>query len=386
MDKVVALLCVGCLGTCFSLLGAISVKLMPRLGIDKGGFGTLISIFMSVCLAVSLVAGMVLDSVGFGPVAMAGFGLTACALLLWSRAATFPMAIVACVVLGFGAMALNTAGNTLIPEVLFGGKNPAAASNLGNVFFGLGLLLTPLSASWLFRRTTYERALLVLGVALLLPLPLAMLATYPSSHASLDFSRVAGLLGDAVVPVAGLVLFCYFGMEASFAHWLPTLGKEVIGRDRPELEGRVVDGLAQRLLSWFALGMMAGRFTVSQIPVITRYGPWFIAGAAVVAAAVVLAITVARGTVQVRSLSIGSGLVFGLVFPTTIGVTFAHFPKDIRGTVFGIIFAIGLAGCVIVPKAIGNVARRTSVQHGMRLLLPLCIALFVLAVAFGWIR
>jgi len=36
MEKIVALLCVFGLGMCFSLLGSISVKLMPRLKIDKG--------------------------------------------------------------------------------------------------------------------------------------------------------------------------------------------------------------------------------------------------------------------------------------------------------------------------------------------------------------
>ena len=48
MEKVVALMCVFGLGMCFSILGSISVKLMPRLKIDQGKFGTLISILSSV--------------------------------------------------------------------------------------------------------------------------------------------------------------------------------------------------------------------------------------------------------------------------------------------------------------------------------------------------
>ena len=58
MIKLVALLGSFGLGVCFSLLGAISVKLMPRLGIDKGQFGTLISLFMGSCLVLSLVMGV----------------------------------------------------------------------------------------------------------------------------------------------------------------------------------------------------------------------------------------------------------------------------------------------------------------------------------------
>ena len=60
-------------------------------------------------------------------------------------------------------MALNTAANTLIPVVFFEGKNPAAASNFGNVAFGLGLLLAPLIVSYLFRKTSYENTVAVLA-------------------------------------------------------------------------------------------------------------------------------------------------------------------------------------------------------------------------------
>jgi MFS family permease len=73
MEKVVALLCVFGLGMCFSLLGSISVKLMPRLKIDQGKFGSLISAFMFTCLIASLIMGVVVDKLGYKPVAIFGF-------------------------------------------------------------------------------------------------------------------------------------------------------------------------------------------------------------------------------------------------------------------------------------------------------------------------
>jgi fucose permease len=154
MEKVVALLCVFGLGMCFALLGSISVKLMPRLKIDQGKFGSLMSAFMFTCLIASLIMGVVTDKIGYKPVAIFGFIATAVCIFLLARGQTYGMALLPCLLLGFGAMALNTAGNTLIPVVLFGGENPAAASNLGNVFFGLGLFITPLIVSYLFRKTT----------------------------------------------------------------------------------------------------------------------------------------------------------------------------------------------------------------------------------------
>ena len=75
MVQIVALLCVFGLGTCFSLLGSISVKLMPRLEIDQGKFGALVSAFMFSCLVASMIVGIVIDMVGYKPVAVAGFML-----------------------------------------------------------------------------------------------------------------------------------------------------------------------------------------------------------------------------------------------------------------------------------------------------------------------
>ena len=383
MEKGVALLCVFGLGMCFSLLGSISVKLMPRLKIDQGQFGSLISAFMFSCLIASLILGVVIDSVGYKPVAIFGFVITALCIFLLARGNTYQMVLMPCLLLGFGAMALNTAGNTLIPVVLFGGQNPAAASNLGNVFFGLGLFLTPLIVSLLFRKTSYEKAVSVLAVIVLAPVILAILATYPESKAGFVLSDAFALLAKPAVLVAALVLFCYMSLETSFSNWLPSFGKDVFSTASPDADTDAVDASAQRLLSLFAVAMMVGRLIASQIPAITEYGTWFIAGAALIAALIILAMTVTKSPWQARVLAILAGLAFAPCFPTTVGVTFAKFSPEIYGRIFGIIFAVGLVGCVIVPKAIGNLAKGSSVQKSLRLLVPFCVFLIVLAIILG---
>ena len=69
----------------------------------------------------------------------------------------------------------------------------------------------------------------------------------------------------------------------------------------------------------------------------------------------------------------------------TVGVTFEKFGGG-SGMLFGIIFAVGLLGAVIVPKAIGNVAKGSSVQKGMRLLIPACVILIGLSVAMHYVK
>jgi len=381
MEKLVALLCVFGLGMCFSLLGSISVKLMPRLKIDQGKFGSLISAFMFTCLVASLIAGVVVDKLGYKPVAVFGFIAVAVCIFILSRSTSYALAIIPCLLLGFGAMALNTAGNTLIPHVLFGGKNPAAASNLGNVFFGLGLFVTPLIVSFLFRKTSYENAISVLAVIVLVPVIFALMAEYPAIKAGFAISDAFALLKEPVVLVAAFALFCYISLESSFCNWLPPYGKEIISRDFPALDNAVVDATSQQMLSVFAVAMMAGRLITSQISAITAYGSWFIAGAAVIALLVIWAMG-KSGAIWTSALALCAGLAFAPCFPTIVGVTFAKHRENF-GSVFGIIFAVGLAGAVIIPKAIGNLAKGSTIQKSLKLLVPACIVLIILALVLG---
>ena len=89
---------------------------------------------------------------------------------------------------------------------------------------------------------------------------------------------------------------------------------------------------------------------------------------------------------QSRILVVAAGLAFAPLFPTIVGVTFSKFSPEIYGSIFGIIFAVGLLGAVIVPKAIGNLAKGASVQNGLKLLLPACVLLVILAIVLGQLQ
>ena len=146
MDKktaVVALMAVFSLAICFIILGSISVELMEALKIDEAQLGSLVmALFLTSCI-VQLIIGPLVDKLGYKPVAITGFLVTSASLFLLAYAPNYGLAMFACILLGIGAMSCNTVGNTLIPVVLFQGKDPARASNFGNAFFGLGYVLTP---------------------------------------------------------------------------------------------------------------------------------------------------------------------------------------------------------------------------------------------------
>jgi len=238
--------------------------------------------------------------------------------------------------------------------------------------------------SFLFRKTSYEKAISVLGAIVLLPVVLALVAKYPQ-HIGGGFalSDAFGLLAKPATLVAAFVLLCYIALESSFCNWLPPFGKEVLGRAKPELGADVVDASAQRLLSLFAIGMMAGRLLASVMPAIETHGIWYIVGTALAAGMIILVMTVTRSVRLAWVLPGLAGLVYGPIFPTAVAVAFAKFPQRVLGSLFGIIFAIGLLGAVIVPKIIGNLAKGSSIQKSLKLLLPICVILIVLALILG---
>jgi fucose permease len=225
-----------------------------------------------------------------------------------------------------------------------------------------------------------------MGVIVLLPAIPAIIAVYPKSQASFVFSQAGGLLVEPTIWVAAIMLFCYISLETSLCNWLPSFGKEVIVGATPGVDVKKADTSAQRLLSRFAVGMIAGRLVASQISGITTYGSWFIAGAALASAIIILLMMKTKSILESRILAILAGLTFAPCFPTIVGITFVKYHPEIYGSIFGIIFAIGLLGAVIVPKTIGNLSKRSSVQKCLKLLLPACLVLIVLALVMGGLK
>jgi len=388
LTALVALLCVFGLGMSFALLGAISVKLMPHLGINTSQFGTLILVFMLSCLVMSLIIGLLVDKWGHKPLAIFGFLFTAICIFLIAKATSFGTAVIACVLLGIGAMCLNTVGNTLIPVVLFEGKNPAAASNFGNVFFGLGLFLVPLLLGKLFETApdAYVRNISIVAIIALVPIIPAIFAEYPPVKTGFEISKGVSMLGQPAVIVAGIALFLYIGLESSVTNWVAPYGKEVIKRLSPDLAAKEIDKQAQYMMSAFAIAMMVGRLVASQFKAITRVGDKVVAVLAVVAAIVLFLMTKTNSVALAWVLVVLVGLSFAPCFPTIVGVTFSKFDQAVYGSVFGMIFAIGLAGAVIIPKLIGKFATGKPIQESLSILIVVAVVLIFFALILGVVR
>jgi len=64
-------------------------------------------------------------------------------------------------------------------------------------------------------------------------------------------------------------------------------------------------------------------------------------------------------------------------------VTFAKFEPSLYGSIFGIIFAVGLLGATFVPKFIGNMSVGRSVQGSLPVAAVAAAILFIISLFIG---
>ncbi len=371
--SIVALMAVFGLGICFVIVGAISVEYQAALNISNIGNLTL-ALFLTSAI-VQLVIGPLVDKFGYKPLAIVGFLVAGSSMILLEMAPNEQTALIACMLLGVGAMSLNTVGNTLIPVVLFEGRDPARASNFGNAFFGLGLVVTPL----LFSLVDWKLGLFILAGLFFLGLLGALATKFPQVATGYEFSMAFKVLGKGAVIVGALALFCYISLEVSMTTWSKPYMTELLGgKDNPTAVAN-----AGFVLSLFGVAMMAGRFATSMVKNLTAIGVKLVALMALVAVCAIAAMITTSSATTAMAAVVLTGLVFAPIFPTIIGVTFSKFEPKLYGSIFGIMFSVGLLGATFVPKIVGNLSAGGTVQQSLYIVLGMAVALFVISLFLG---
>ncbi len=375
MIQIVALMSVFGLGIAFSVIGALKLELVKQLGINDAQFGKLISALMFTSIFVVLAFGPLVDMFGYRPIAIAGFVLGAAAVFLLITARSYGFAIFSCILLGIGAMCLNL-GNTLIPMTLFPG-NPAAASNFGNVFFGIGAFITPFLVGMLLGHLGYRKTGYLIGLFLLFPVVFAALAPYPELERTGQtlaqaFAGEFALLARPAIILAALALFCYIGLEVSMGGWISTYAVD---------QGFDTRG-AGIVLSSFWIGLMIARL-VSSTFITPGSEARIIAALAFVALIAIGLMISAKSRTLSALLVFAAGLAFGPIFPTVVGLTFSRIDPSLYGSAFGIIFAIGLLGGSTIPAAIGIYSKDKPVKKSFPIAMAAALVLFFLAILLG---
>ena len=347
-------------GLIVAFLGSIKLKLVVRIGADNAQFGRILAAFQWIMVIMAIAGGIAIDNVGHQAAISAGALLAATAIFLIGRVRNRNLIFLSCALLGLGGQLLYAGGNTLLPALF---EDPSAGSSLGNAVFGLGALLMSLIITALFQRMSFERALTFIAFLVLTPLFFALAGEFPTIAYTFELATAFSLLTNHVTWIAALVLFCYIGLEVSMGAWITSLAVEL---DADETQ-------AIRTLSFFLVAMMLSRLFFGLQDRITGIQLTPIGGLLLIGAGVVATVALS-GLVSTRSLRAARGwifligFVFGPIFPTTIGMTLAHFAPSTWGTLFGVIATGGSIGAALIPVWIGRRSTTHTVQSSFGIL------------------
>jgi fucose permease len=320
-----------------------------------------------------LLSGVLIDTLGVQPVLIVGSLVTALAIFALTLRRSYPLTLTCILLVGLGGACISTGSVVLMPPA-FRPLDRTAALNLGNVFFGLGALVTPALTDLLVRTVDFRRAMGLLAVICLVPAVLA--ATTPGGEfpqvepqqGSLSF-----VLGSSVLWLCGLVFLLYVPLEWSVSTWATTYLTDLGQQERK----------AAWLLSGFWLCFLATRLLMALVRLPEGVNPWVIIVLSLLAAVAFgnLAGTSSRSTAGFGLLFLGAAL--GPIFPTLVAVLFREFPEKEHGSAYGAMFAVGSLGSLVLPPLVGAFARRRSVQYALRIPMVMCLLLAAAAMVLG---
>ncbi len=378
LDQVTAVTISGAFvfGLILVLLESVGDIVGKRLGLPDNRVDTLLVALNLALIPGMLFAGALVDAVGPKPVIIAGSLLVTIALAGLAYSETYLRALGAILAVGAGGACLSAASSVLMAGAFFPDFE-VASQNRGNVFFALGALVTPTAARRLFDRLGYPRALCLLAVICLLPALLAALTRNSAFDLSGEAESLAWAFRQPVIWLAGIVFLLYGPLEGSIGTWA----------------GRYLHDLGIResgvgwLLSGFWLTFLAARLLTALVMHQGSRLSAFVEPGLIVLLA--LAAGVALGNMAgARTRTSGAlglllvGAFFGPIFPTLVGVLFEHVPAGRHGSAFGVMFAIGATGSLVLPPAIGSYARRSTVQRAMHIPMIMAIGLCILGLVF----
>ncbi|MDD4955688.1 MAG: hypothetical protein PHP17_06600, partial [Candidatus Omnitrophica bacterium] len=192
-------------------------------------------------------------------------------------------------------------------------------------------------------------------------------------------SMAIKLLGKPAVIIAAVMLMCYISLESTMNTWIKPLMAESFN------EGGNSNFLmhAGFVLSLFGVCMMLGRFISSAIKDLTQIGVKVIAAASLISVLAIILMILTRNHLAAVFAVVVLGFAFAPIFPVIVGVTFARFEENLYGSIFGIIFSIGLLGGTFIPQYVGCLAKNRTIQQSLWIAVVMAGLLFLLTLGMG---
>lgn len=339
-----AILAIFVYGMIAAMLGTILPELSERFHLTPTQNGTIALVQALGLIIASLAVGPLLDTQGDKVGLILGLACIAVALFFLPRSPGFTAILLLLFLLGMGGGIVVTGANALANSV--GGEHSAIALNLVNLFFGLGGLTTPFIAANIFKKNWVRLCYTVasLTVAALVVQAISKMPA-PTGNAKFLLADVGPILGRPLLFMLGFFLFLYITCEVGVWNWLP---RHLIAQGIPESRALNILSLG------FALGLLIGRVGVS--PILAHVSPIDVTLGASIAMAITTFLMLQTNKPGMAFVLVFiAGLSMAPVFPTTLAITGAAFPR-MTGTALGFVITCGWVGLAVSSWIIGAIA------------------------------
>lgn len=348
-----------------AMLGIVLPNLMAKLELDKSQAGTFFMTSSIGLLVAAVPSGVTMDALGTKLIVCLGLLLVAAAFLglgtIESSRLLYPLAFV----LGLGGSMVVAGENTAMSMVNSGQREVAA--NLLNLFFGVGAFVAPFIVMPVLKRSGFSGVLKASSLLTVAILALHLVLSFPQPPAmdAFPLARAGALVMQPRLLLLMFLIFLYVGTEFSVWSWTVTFFTAERGYDQK---------LASRMISAFALAMIAGRWSSQWT--LSLLGPERLLLVSAAGSVVCLSgMFTLRNRVLVAISTFAAGAFMAPIFPTALGLAGTYFPSLV-GTAISLVTTGGWIGAIVFPPAVGFVANKSGVARGV--LIPVGTALLML--------
>ncbi len=348
-----------------NLKGPTLPAMLTELHINYGTGGNILFAEYVGFLIATLVTGILADRFGLKIVLLlAGifllFGVSG-----YSSLQTPALLGMSLFVIGMGLGAFELGPNALIVSLHH--ERKGLFLNLMSVLHGLGSMLAPLFAGWLFSlsfswRTVYRWDLILVVFFILFLFPLRFPKTEETSQ--LDFRSIPRVAFKHQLPWFYMAIMLYVSAEIGVGSWLVTFLQDV--------RGETVVSSNQ------ALSLFFGMLTLGRLPAgffVHRVGYLRSIFLAAIGALVCIAVGL-FGPPQLAWFLPITGLFFSFIFPT-ITATVSDAYTDNINTILGVLFTFAGLGGVLGPWLIGRISDAFGLEFGFAVNLLLTALLLI---------
>ncbi len=361
------------LGSIQTTKGLVLEQVQHDIDISLTLLGTVMSFFQWGFTLAALFTGYLADKKGVKYMMLVGSALMAGGLVATGLASTAAFFLGFYMVVGLGIGSMMTAICTVIPKMF--SQQASMLFNVGNAFFGVGLIVAPLALNALFTNDVSWRYFYY-GIAAIVGCMMLVMTGLSIKHSAdaekLTFTDAMLVLKNKQVAILFAFFIFYVAMEAAFFNFFPMF---ISGLDFDGLTAAEKTAKAAGMLGMFGFMFTAFRFAGGFITQYLGETKTLVCFSTLALVSLVLGIMFAEQMIYIfMAFGVGLSLLW------TTAQTIITRGTDKEGTVIGLTYVGAGIGGALGGQLVGSLSDAFGTSVGFSTLIAFGVIALILAI------